>query len=136
MALIVAGFGALTCAVDCNWYAVPEAGPPGITTGKLVVEGSEATATLARDGTLSLQTPDQAQFWHFAADTVAQSFVATQRHFVDCVRSGTSPETSGLQTLQTMALVFGAYRSSEEHRVVSLSEFDSVRDGAAAAPLA
>jgi predicted dehydrogenase len=89
-----------------------------------MVEGTEATAWLDRGGTLALHGEGEPRLWTFPADTIPQSFVATQRHFVDCVRNGAAPETGGPETLRTMALVFGAYRSSEEGRVVALAELD------------
>jgi len=120
--LIVADFGPLTCQFDSAWYAVPAPSPPG-EWDSFVVEGTEATAVLERGGTLTLYGESAVQEWRFPEDTVNQSFVATQRHFIDCVQTGREAETSGPQTLRTMALVFGAYRSAEEGRVVALDEF-------------
>lgn len=42
--------------------------------------------------------------------------------FVDAVRSGTEPETSGRRNLPTMALVIAAIRSATERRRVAISE--------------
>jgi predicted dehydrogenase len=123
-ALIIADFGELTCLLDSNWYAVPEPGPAGVTWGSLVVEGTEGTAVLDRRGALALYTGGEPQVWKFPPDTIPQSFVAAQRHFIECLDSGAEPETSGPQTLRTMALVFGAYRSAAEGRVVHLDEFE------------
>jgi predicted dehydrogenase len=124
LALLCVNFDGLTCVVDTNWFAVPEPAPRGVTMGTLVVEGAAATAVLSGDGKLTLHTGGEAQAWSFPADTAAQGFVAAQQHFVDCVRAGATPETDGWQTLRTMALVFAAYRSAQEERVVLMSEFD------------
>jgi predicted dehydrogenase len=40
------------------------------------------------------------------------------QHFIDCLESGAEFETSGVETLKTMALVYAAYLSAEEGRVV------------------
>jgi predicted dehydrogenase len=86
------------------------------------VEGTEGTAVVNQDGSLVLYTESGEQRWQFGEDTIPQSFVATQQHFIDCLRSGEEPETSGPKTLKTMALVFGAYQSAEMGQVVTLTE--------------
>jgi predicted dehydrogenase len=37
-----------------------------------------------------------------------------QRHWVECLRTGRTPETSGEDNLRTLELVFGAYESAEK----------------------
>jgi predicted dehydrogenase len=123
-AVILADFNQLTCQIDAAWYAVPVRGPQGAAWASLVVEGDEGTLVLDRAGTLSLHRAKESEEWHFPPDTINQSFAATQRHFIDCVHTGLPAETSGPETLRTMALVFGAYRSNDERRVVSLDEFE------------
>jgi predicted dehydrogenase len=86
-----------------------------------VVEGSEGTAVLTPDGCLRLYRTDGNEEWQFPKDTVAQSFTSTQQHFIDCLQSGRSFETSGVETLKTMALVFGAYQSAREGRFIELA---------------
>jgi predicted dehydrogenase len=46
-------------------------------------------------------------------EAIQESVVAIQRHWVDCLRNGTEPETSGADNLKTLGLVFGSYRSAE-----------------------
>lgn len=107
--------------INSNWYAVPQpAVQEPVTWGTLHVEGTLATARLHEDGTLALYDGRREIRRQFAADTVARSFMATQQHFVDCLRQGTEPETSGRETLETMRLVFAAYDSSAAGRVISL----------------
>lgn len=50
------------------------------------------------------------QPWH----TAQESVLNTQRHWVDCLRRGAEPETSGADNLKTYALVMAAYRSAAE----------------------
>ena len=55
--------------------------------------------------------------FQFPPDSAMRGYQATQQHFVDCLRSGAEPETSGPETLKTMELVFGAYDSAAHDRV-------------------
>lgn len=119
-ALLIADFGNLTCLIDSNWYAIPEPGPRGVTWGLSSIEGTEGTLILRQDGSLHLFSDQGSEQWLYPADTVTQSFVATQKHFIDCLTTGRKSETSGKETIKTMALVFGAYQSSEEGRVISI----------------
>ena len=52
--------------------------------------------------------------WHVAQESVRN----TQRHWVDCLRRGVEPETSGADNLKTYALVMAAYRSAAEGNAV------------------
>lgn len=112
-ALIVSSFGDLDCLLDMSWCSVSEPFAQ-VSWCKAHVEGTRGTAILGRDGVLSLYTDDDQASWSFPEDSILQSFVATQQHFIDCLRSGQEPETSGAETLKTMALVFAAYRSASE----------------------
>jgi hypothetical protein len=49
--------------------------------------------------------------------------VRTKHHFIECLEGGAEFETSGAETLKTMALVYACYRSAEEKRAVSTGEF-------------
>ncbi|MFZ9987855.1 MAG: Gfo/Idh/MocA family protein [Candidatus Nanopelagicales bacterium] len=44
---------------------------------------------------------------------IQDSVVTLQRHWVECLRTGRTPETSGADTLRTMDLTLGAYESLE-----------------------
>ncbi len=48
--------------------------------------------------------------WHVAQESVLN----TQRHWIDCLRAGGAPQTSGEDNLRTYALVDAAYRSAAE----------------------
>ena len=111
-ALINVDFAEVSCTVDMNWAGVPVP-QRTLSWGPVRVEGTGATAVLGWDGLLHLYTDDDTQTFTFSVDTVDQSFVATQQHFVDCLKDDQEPETSGAETLKTMALVFGAYASVE-----------------------
>lgn len=114
----------LTCLINHSWASVPvpgldrSEGNRGIAPPRLEIDGSEGTLVLACDGSLLLVRDGDRQQWQFTQDTVPESHVAAQQHFIDCLESGTQFETSGSETLKTMALVYACYRSAEEGRVV------------------
>lgn len=112
-ALIDVNFSELNCTIDMNWagVSVPQR---TLSWGPVRVEGTLATAVLGWDGLLHLYTDEGTQTFTFPVDTVDRSFASTQQHFVDCLQDGREPETSGAETLKTMALVFGAYASAEQ----------------------
>lgn len=53
--------------------------------------------------------------WHGTQESVLR----VQQHFVDCLRTGAEPETSGADSLKTYGLVFGAYRSARTGEAVA-----------------
>ncbi len=53
--------------------------------------------------------------WHGTQESVLR----VQQHFVDCLRTGAEPETSGPDSLKTYGLVFGAYRSARTGEAVA-----------------
>lgn len=52
--------------------------------------------------------------WH----NIQESVFTIQTHFLDCLKNGTAPETSGADNLKTLALVEAAYRAADEGSVV------------------
>jgi D-apiose dehydrogenase len=48
--------------------------------------------------------------WH----SIQESVLAVERHFIDCLREGREPSTSGRDNLKTLALVEASYRSAAE----------------------
>jgi predicted dehydrogenase len=54
--------------------------------------------------------------WH----VVQESVLRIEEHWVDCLRRGVEPETSGADNLRTFALVEAAYRSAETGETVKL----------------
>jgi predicted dehydrogenase len=122
MAVLMVDFPGLTCLVDTSWCSVTKQGPT-VAWGPVRVEGTKGTVCLGEDGVLTLYTDADQRSWTFDENTYAQSFVATQRHFIECLSEGLPPETSGKETLKTMALVFAAYRSGQEERAIDVKEF-------------
>jgi predicted dehydrogenase len=54
--------------------------------------------------------------WH----VVQESVLRIEEHWVDCLRRGVEPETSGADNLRTFALVEAAYQSAASGETVKL----------------
>jgi predicted dehydrogenase len=55
--------------------------------------------------------------WH----NIQESVALIQQHWVDCLRQGLEPQTSGRDNLQTFALVEAVYRSAETGETIRLA---------------
>ena len=133
--VITLGYPDMTALINNSWASVlapgldipeghdaagswPYAAPPP----RLEIEGSEGTLALMPDRTMHLYRDRDHQQWRFSDAARAESCIAAQQHFVDCLESGEEFETSGGETLRTMALVYACYLSAEEERVVTMKE--------------
>jgi predicted dehydrogenase len=127
--LTILGYENLSCVIESSWASVPVPGldrsevTRAIVPPRLEIDGSEGTLVLDCDGSLCLVRDVGRQQWQFTPDTIAESHIAAQQHFVDCLESGAQFETSGAETLKTMALVYACYRSAEEGRAVDPNAF-------------
>ena len=112
--------------VDCSYATKRDPDPfPEVL---LEIEGRRGSLILSpglelrvtSDGTTtvhSLRTPLlpwTSEPWHVTQESVLN----TQRHWVECLRSGREPDTSGRDNLKTYALVEAAYESAKAHRAV------------------
>ena len=114
--------GGATSIVDCSYASRldPDPFPQTLvhlegTRGSLrLLEGLELVVT--SDGKTSRRKVSSpllswtSEPWHVAQESVLN----TQRHWIDCLRRGLEPETSGADNLKTYALVMAAYRSAAE----------------------
>ncbi|WP_159591759.1 Gfo/Idh/MocA family protein [Chelativorans xinjiangense] len=112
--------------VDCS-YATRLAKEPFPET-LIEIDGSEGTIRLMQDYRLVVTgrsgvarkdvspplLPWASRPWH----NIQESVVAIQQHWVDCLRSGREPATSGTDNLKTLALVEAAYESAESRQPV------------------
>jgi predicted dehydrogenase len=102
--------------VHCESQSVG-AGLAGVAA--LLSPGLELRVTSdGRTITRSLRTPLlawTAEPWHVSQESV----LATQRHWVECLRAGRAPEPSGRDNLKTYALAEAAYESAVTHRAVA-----------------
>lgn len=119
-----------TSIVDCS-YATKLAVEPFPET-LVEIDGSEGSIRLAqgyhmtvtgRDGTRHLDVsprllPWASRPWH----TIQESVAAIQQHWIDCLRAGREPATSGHDNLKTLALVEAAYQGAASGEPVDLAE--------------
>lgn len=120
--------GGATSVVDCS-YATrrqPETFPQTL----LEIDGDAGTLRLEagyrlviqKDGTEEIRdvSPPLLSWaerpWH----NIQESVQTIQQHFVDCLRDGVQPETSGHDNLKTLELVEAAYRSAAEGARIDL----------------
>ncbi len=128
--MLLAHQGGASSVVDCS-YATrrqPETFPESI----IEVDGTAGTIRLDAGYQMTVQTDQGSQVrdlsppvlpwasrpWH----NIQESVQIIQQHYVDCLRAGQQPETSGQDNLQTLALVEAAYLSARENRTVEPSE--------------
>jgi predicted dehydrogenase len=124
--LLIAHESGMTSVVDCS-YATrrhPETFPETL----LEIDGEKGTLRLDAGYRLSIQTTEGEKVedvspplldwaerpWH----NVQESVALIQQHFVDCIKEGRAPETSGDDNLKTLALVEAAYLSAAEGRSI------------------
>jgi predicted dehydrogenase len=109
-----------TSVVDCSYASKlsPDLFPQTLVS----IEGTRGSVVLRQDFQLVVMSDGQAhtedvstpllswtsQPWHVAQ----QSVLNTQKHWIDCLRSGAEPATSGADNLKTYALVDAAYESA------------------------
>ncbi|MBL8218366.1 MAG: Gfo/Idh/MocA family oxidoreductase [Bryobacterales bacterium] len=103
--------------IDGSRYTNPD--PPGPAMGDSSFEGTEGTLRVLANGEVysgaTLLTRHAADMGY-----KGDSVLATQRHFMDCLRSGASFETGVREYLGSFAAVEAAYQSIAEGRVVLL----------------
>ena len=95
------------------------------------IEGDKGTIELDQGYRLSVSAPGHrdtsavepavpswgAKPWH----VIQESVVNIQRHWVDCLRSGREPATSGRDNLRTLDLVMKAYESAKTGRALEIA---------------
>lgn len=100
---------------DANRYNESTDENPRLTFGDTQVEGSAGTIRLDGSGRLfvkHLGEPEQEHAYSWRDEGFAGNCVlATQRHFIDRLRSGEPFETSGSEYLQTLAVVEAVYEA-------------------------
>ncbi len=127
VATVLLEYDGATCVVDFSYssYAAEELFPQLLVR----VEGVEGTVDAGphyrvqaarKDGTVEDNTVSAPRYdWSTPPwEAVQESVVAIQRHWVDCLRAGREPETSGADNLRTLALVEAAYTSADTHTTV------------------
>jgi predicted dehydrogenase len=111
--------------LDLSWCAPADLARPEWALNETAVEGTAGTIRLQPDGSLLRITPQGKSERKPVAlppdDRVyLGGYVATQAHFLEGLLRGTPHETSGLETLKTMDVVWAAYRSAEAGATIAL----------------
>ena len=121
--------GGAVSVVDCS-YATPILPDPFPET-LVEIDGTDGAMRLEQGYRLRIGTrggaPEYRELdpkplpwaerpWH----VVQESVLRIEEHWVDCLRRGVEPETSGADNLRTFALVEAAYRSAETGETVHL----------------
>lgn len=121
VATIMLAMDGLSCLVDLSFSTPTE--HQTFPQTFLTAEGPEGTLYLGADYRLYLTRPGSLEVrtlpdpehswtdrpWHVMQDSALQ----IQRHWVECLRSGSPLESDGEDNLRTLELVFGAYESAE-----------------------
>ena len=116
--------GGATAVWDANRYNETEAESPRYTFGELRIDGTNGHLTMAADSTIRVkrlgdpasELAYQRERKNFAGDCV----YALQRHFVDCMVSGSPFESTGEDYLKTIRVVEAAYASANRGEVVRI----------------
>jgi predicted dehydrogenase len=122
VATIVLAMDRASCIVDLSFSTPTEhqtfpqtfitlEGPEGV-----LYLGADYRLYLTRPGSMEVRTlPDPEHSWTERPWHVMQDgALSIQRHWVECLQTGQTPETSGEDNLRTLELVFGAYESAEK----------------------
>lgn len=114
-----------TCVVEACYFSHLE--HDNFPQTLLHLEGKRGSVTLDVDYALTTvvdgkveksHVPPQPPSWASGPGVAIQeSVIAIEQHWTDCLNDGRMPETSGLDNLKTLELVFGAYESSETNMV-------------------
>jgi predicted dehydrogenase len=107
---------------DANRFNEPNVEDPRYTFGEVLVEANGGSIRLYADGRLTVQSLGEAERIHdyahvkrnFASDCV----LATQKHFVRCLRESCPFETSGEDYLRTLAVQEAVYESAASRQPV------------------
>ncbi|WP_321790580.1 Gfo/Idh/MocA family oxidoreductase [Burkholderia pyrrocinia] len=120
----------MTSIVDCS-YATRL--PQELFPQTLIeVDGSAGTLRLSADYRLQVHTRQgtsvetvgmQDLSWSSSPwEAIQSSVFAIQAHWVECLRNGTQPATSGLDNLQTLALVEATYASARLEKPIAIDD--------------
>jgi predicted dehydrogenase len=141
------GFGQVIATIDISWAT--HAGPELPTLLEdVTIEGDRGTVSLIPnrgEGDLirivealpAERLPvDRKRPWSLVAVTsrpahdgdiaaaYQRSFTAAHQHFANCWRSGAQPETTALDNLKTLRVMFAAYQAAEMHQVILIEGID------------
>jgi predicted dehydrogenase len=120
--------GGATSVVDISYASHRDPDPFPQTLGEIegeigsiLIEPGERLRVHARGKTRTLPVADDGRPWTSRPwRQIQDSVVRTQQHFIDSLRRGVEPETSGRRSLHTYALIEAAYLSAETGRRIAI----------------
>ena len=131
VATIVLGFPGATCIVDTSYESSSDHSTYPQTF--VTIEGTDGTVTLGPDYHLQVVSPAAVHEEQLVIPEhswasgpwkcIQDSVVNVQHHWIHCLETGQTPETSGADTLRVLDLTLGAYQSldtGEPFRVGSM----------------
>lgn len=93
----------------------------GRTPHLLEIDGTDGTLVLKADASMHLyRDKGEHQEWQLPPEAMALCIRDALQHFIDCLDSGAELETSGADTLNTMALVYACYRSAQDGQAIQM----------------
>jgi len=125
LASLIVDFEGLHAVVERNYAARGHSSPP-IVTERVVIEGENGSIFLEPNGSMRVEVdmPGNRQTLmpeYPLQNAYSDSFAATIRHFVECLRSGKPFETGPEDNLKTLELTFAAYESLKTGQAVLLN---------------
>jgi predicted dehydrogenase len=122
-ALITLDVGGVICLVDISWASI------GVEKRfshleHLTIEGDEGSIELLPDVYDIIRVSDYKNSWQYPAFTCTpdeayqNSYTAAQRHFAECLKDGTLPETVAQDNIRTLEATFAAYESAKNNQVL------------------
>lgn len=116
--------GGATAIWDANRYNEVEAEAPRLTFGQLRIDGTQGHLVMDTESNLRLKVlgkPGQdVEYERSDINFAGDSVYFLQRHFVDCILSGTEFESNGEDYLKTIKVVQAAYDSAKTASLVTL----------------
>jgi len=120
----------VTSIVDCSYATILSKDPFPETM--IEIDGTEGTVRLHQGYRMEVVTRKAARSvdvspallswasrpWH----NIQESVFAIQKHWIECLRTGEEPATSGTDNLKTFALVEAAYQSAMSGKVIKLKD--------------
>jgi predicted dehydrogenase len=114
--------GGATSIVDCSYATALER--ENFPETMIEIDGDAGTARLGADYRLTIHSSGRTEHqdvppprlpwaerpWH----NIQESVFNIECHFVECLKTGAEPETSGADNLKTLALVYAAYDSAAD----------------------
>ncbi len=130
--LVLRHEGGATSVVDISYASRRDPDPFPQTlgeiegeTGSILIEPGERLRVHGRSGTRTIAVEDDGRAWTSRPwRQIQDSVVHTQAHFIDSLRRGVEPETSGRRSLHTYALIEAAYLSAETGRRIAIDRDD------------